>query len=149
MSERITVPVPLGKRRNSFPRFTKEQRKRRRASRERERLQTGALLNFALIATTTTTTKRGCGKRAEKEETTVGLSIEERIQGLVYLLSPALRVLSLVEWVVREKLELSGKKLRDLYDGQTGRQTSRPSAELLLKCRIRTPVCGVYDTVRT
>ena len=162
---------------------------------KREGLQD--LMNFTLTAATTTATKRGYGKRAKKEETTVELSIavernetaiaerkrelgwqvygtnglemklsqvvwayrgqyriendwsrlkgkslsltpmylqdEERIQGLVYLLSLALRMLTLVEWVVREKLEQSGKKLRDLYDGQPGRQTARPSAELLLK----------------
>ena len=61
------------------------------------------------------------------------LQDEVRIQGLVYLLSLALRVLTLVEWVVREHLRQEGSKLRDVYDGQPGRQTARPSAELLLK----------------
>jgi transposase len=58
---------------------------------------------------------------------------EGRIQGLVYLLSLALRVLCLVEWVVRERLRKDGTKLRDVYAGQPGRQTARPSAELLLR----------------
>jgi transposase len=61
------------------------------------------------------------------------LQDEGRIQGLVYLLSVALRVLSLVEWTVRERLRKGKTKLRDIYDGQPGRQTARPSAELLLK----------------
>ena len=61
------------------------------------------------------------------------LQDEGRIQGLVYLLSVALRVLSLVEWTVRERLHKEKTKLRDIYDGQPGRQTARPSAELLLK----------------
>ena len=61
------------------------------------------------------------------------LQDEGRIQGLVYLLSVALRVLSLVEWTVRERLQKEKTKLRDIYDGQPGRQTARPSAELLLK----------------
>jgi transposase len=61
------------------------------------------------------------------------LQDEHRIQGLVYLLSVALRVLSLVEWVVRERLRKEGTKLRGIYDGQAGRQTARPSAELLLR----------------
>jgi len=61
------------------------------------------------------------------------LQDEGRIQGLVYLLSVALRVLSLVEWAVRERLHQAKTKLRDIYDGQPGRQTARPSAELLLK----------------
>ncbi len=61
------------------------------------------------------------------------LQDEDRIQGLVYLLSVALRVLSLVEWVVRERLGKEGTKLRGVYEGQPGRQTARPSAELLLR----------------
>jgi transposase len=61
------------------------------------------------------------------------LQNEVRIQGLVYLLSVALRVLSLVEWEVRERLHKEKKKLRDIYAGQPGRQTARPSAELLLR----------------
>jgi transposase len=48
------------------------------------------------------------------------------------LLSLALRVLTLVEWVVRERLRQEGSKLRGVYVGQPGRQTARPSAELLL-----------------
>lgn len=61
------------------------------------------------------------------------LQDEVRIQGLVYLLSVALRVLSLVEWEVRERLRKGKAKLRDIYAGQPGRQTARPSAELLLR----------------
>jgi transposase len=60
------------------------------------------------------------------------LQDEGRIQGLVYLLSVALRVLSLVEWVVREGLRKEGAVLRGLYAGQPGRKTARPSTELLL-----------------
>jgi len=61
------------------------------------------------------------------------LQDEGRIQGLVYLLSVALRVLSLLEWLVRERLRKEETKLRDVYEGQPGRQTARPSAELLLR----------------
>jgi len=60
------------------------------------------------------------------------LTEEGRMMGLVLLLSLALRVLTLLEWQVREKLRQSGAKLRDIYPGQPGRQTSRPSAEMLL-----------------
>jgi transposase len=60
------------------------------------------------------------------------LQDEGRMQGLVYLLSLALRVLSLVEWVVRERLRKEGAKLQEVYAGQPGRKTARPSAELLL-----------------
>jgi transposase len=60
------------------------------------------------------------------------LQDEGRMQGLVYLLSLALRVLTLVEWGVRERLRQEGSKLQGIYAGQPGRQTARPSAELLL-----------------
>jgi transposase len=60
------------------------------------------------------------------------LQDEGRLQGLVYLLSLALRVLSLVEWVARERLRKEGSSLQEIYAGQPGRKTTRPSAELLL-----------------
>jgi transposase len=64
--------------------------------------------------------------------TPVYLQDEGRIQGLVSLLSLALRLLTLVEWVARERLRQEGAKLQGVYAGQPGRQTDRPSAELLL-----------------
>ena len=60
------------------------------------------------------------------------LQDEGRIQGLVHLLSLALRALTLVEWVVRERLREDGSKMQGVYAGQPGRKTARPSAELLL-----------------
>src|SRR6266545_2246411 len=65
--------------------------------------------------------------------TPVYLQDEARIQGLVYLLSVALRLLTLLEWEVRERLHQEGSKLQHLYAGQPGRRTARPSAELLLR----------------
>jgi transposase len=59
------------------------------------------------------------------------LQDEGRIQGLVHLLSLGLRVLTLLEWVVRDCLRKEGRKLEGLYAGQPGRKTDRPSAELL------------------
>jgi len=61
------------------------------------------------------------------------LSSERRMQGLVLLLTIALRVLTLLEWVVRRKLLQGEEKLKGLYPGQAGRQTDRPGAELLLR----------------
>jgi transposase len=60
------------------------------------------------------------------------LQDEGRMQGLVHLLSLALRVLSLLEWAVRERLRQEGAKLQGVYAGQAGRKTDRPGAELLL-----------------
>jgi transposase len=61
------------------------------------------------------------------------LQDEQRMQGLVHLLSLALRLLTLLEWVVRERLRKEGAKLQGIYAGQPGRKTARPSAELLLR----------------
>src|SRR4029453_12119432 len=59
--------------------------------------------------------------------TPVYLQDEERIQGLVYLLSLALRVLTLLEWAARERLRQKRARLQGVYAGQPGRQTDRPS----------------------
>jgi transposase len=61
------------------------------------------------------------------------LQEESRILGLVLLLSLALRLLTLLEWTVREKLQETKQTLKGLYAGQPGRQAKRPSAELLLR----------------
>jgi transposase len=61
------------------------------------------------------------------------LQDEGRIGGLVYLLSLAPRVLSLLEWATRARLRQEGEKLQGIYAGQPGRKTDRPSAELLLE----------------
>jgi transposase len=60
------------------------------------------------------------------------LQREERVEGLVHLLSIGLRLLTLLEFEVRRGLQESGEKLRGVYPGQAGRATRRPSAELLL-----------------
>jgi transposase len=64
--------------------------------------------------------------------TPLHLQDEVRIEGLVHLLSVALRVLTLLEWQVREGLRKDGSKLEGVYAGQSGRKTASPSAELLL-----------------
>jgi transposase len=61
------------------------------------------------------------------------LQEESRIQGLVLLLSLAVRVLTLLEGTVRQKLGQANKTLTGVYPGQPGRQARRPSAELLLR----------------
>ncbi len=61
------------------------------------------------------------------------LQYESRIHGLVLLLSLALRLLSVVEWTARKKLQESKETLKGLYPGQPGRVARNPSAELLLQ----------------
>jgi transposase len=61
------------------------------------------------------------------------LQSESRMAGLVMLLSLAVRLLALLEWQVRQKLQDSGESLKGVYPGQPGRQAKRPGAEMLLK----------------
>jgi transposase len=77
------------------------------------------------------------------------LQEEGRIQGLVHLLSLGLRVLTLLEWEVRERLRKEGKKLEGVYAGQPGRKTNRPSAELLLRAlqSLSVSVVKVKETI--
>jgi transposase len=58
---------------------------------------------------------------------------EDHAKGMVRLLSLALRVLTLVEHVVRRQLQTVGETLSGLYAGNPKRQTARPTAERLLK----------------
>jgi transposase len=60
------------------------------------------------------------------------LQNENRVIGLVNLLGVALRILTLMEFVVRRNLKKSEETLQDVYAGQAGRKTATPSAELLL-----------------
>jgi transposase len=58
---------------------------------------------------------------------------EDHIIGLVRLLSLALRLLTLVEFVVRRELQTHDEKLAGLYEGNPHRQTNRPTTERLLR----------------
>ncbi|HSG15349.1 MAG TPA: hypothetical protein VLE70_03370 [Anaerolineae bacterium] len=58
---------------------------------------------------------------------------EDHAKGMVRLLSLALRVLTLTEYVVRQKLHAAGETLTGLYAGNPKRQTARPTTERLLK----------------
>jgi transposase len=61
------------------------------------------------------------------------LQTESRVEGLIRLLSLALRLLILVEFVVRRQLEKAQGKLAGLYLGQATRATASPTAELILR----------------
>jgi transposase len=58
---------------------------------------------------------------------------EDHAKGMVRLLSLALRVLTLVEHVVRRGLQAVGETLSGLYAANPKRQTERPTTERLLK----------------
>ncbi len=58
---------------------------------------------------------------------------EDHAKGMVRLLSLALRVVTVVEHVVREALQAAGESLKGLYAGNPKRETARPTTERLLK----------------
>ena len=58
---------------------------------------------------------------------------EDHAKGLVRLLTLALRVLTVVEHVVRQRLQATGETLAGLYAGNPTRETARPTTERLLK----------------
>ena len=57
---------------------------------------------------------------------------EDQVQGLVHLLSLALRLLTLIEFVVRRHLKEEGEVLTGLYEGNPKKSTQRPTSEKLL-----------------
>lgn len=57
----------------------------------------------------------------------------DRIIGLMFLLNIALRVFTLMEFVVRQALVETQQSLAGLYDGNPKRKTDRPSTEKMLK----------------
>ena len=57
---------------------------------------------------------------------------EQRICGLMFLLTIALRVFTLMEFVVRRQLATEPQSLAGLYEGNPKRKTARPTAEKLL-----------------
>lgn len=79
--------------------------------------------------------ERGFGRLKGKSLglTPMYLDDEQRVKGLIRLLSVGLRILCLVEFTVRSALEVDQDKLAGLYAGNPKRATARPTAELLLR----------------
>ena len=77
---------------------------------------------------------------------------DDHATGLMRLLSIALRVLTLLEFVVRRQLKAEGATLAGLYAGNTKRETARPTAERLLEAFQEvtlTVVEGVHQVYRS
>ena len=72
-------------------------------------------------------------KRGQLPALPIFLANEERIIGLMFLLTIALRCFTLIEFQVRRSLLHLHTPLAGLYAGNPKRKTERPSAELLLK----------------
>ncbi len=61
------------------------------------------------------------------------LQKDDQIVGLIRLLSLALRVLTLIEFVVRKQLAEEGSSLKGIYAGNKNRKTETPRSETLLE----------------
>jgi transposase len=72
-------------------------------------------------------------KRGDLAALPIYLKYERRIRGLLVLLSVGLRLLTLVEFVVRRELEQSQAKIVGLYEGNRKRATARPTSERLFR----------------
>ena len=72
-------------------------------------------------------------KRGSKPALPIYFQNQDRITGLMFLLNLALRVFTLMEFVVRQALIETQQSLSGLYDGNPKRKTDRPSAEQMLK----------------
>jgi len=57
---------------------------------------------------------------------------EQRVVALICLLSIALRVLVLMQFVARRNLWQASATLKGIYPGQPGRQTAQPTTEMML-----------------
>ena len=57
---------------------------------------------------------------------------EQRVVALICLLSIALRVLVLMQFVVRRNLRQASATIKGIYPGQPGRQTAQPTTEMML-----------------
>ena len=71
-------------------------------------------------------------KRGALSALPICLQRDERIIGLMFLLTAALRLFTLMEFVVRRQLDQNKTELAGLYAGNPKRATRRPSTESLL-----------------
>ena len=71
-------------------------------------------------------------KRGQLPALPIYLSNQERIIGLMFLLTIALRCFTLIEFQVRRQLQTQQQELAGLYAGNPKRKTERPTAEQLL-----------------
>ena len=58
---------------------------------------------------------------------------DDQVTGLIHLLSLALRLLTLIEFVVRRQIHAQATSLTGLYPEQPKKQTDKPTAERLLR----------------
>jgi transposase len=92
--------------------------------------------------------ERGFGRLKGKplSLTPMYLQRSDHATGLIRLLTIGLRVLTLLEFVVRSKLSETGTHIAGLYAGNPKRRTSRPTAEALLRAFNYIDLIGFKET---
>ncbi|MEO0769176.1 MAG: DUF4277 domain-containing protein, partial [Cyanobacteria bacterium J06649_4] len=82
--------------------------------------------------------------------TPIFLAADQRVKGLIRLLSLGLRMLCLLEFSVRSELDSTRQELSGLYAGNPKRATAKPTAELLLRAfrGITLTVMKINDTLQ-
>lgn len=80
-------------------------------------------------------------KRGALPALPIFLQSDERIIGLMFLLTVALRLFTLMEFVVRRQLKQDKTELSGLYAGNPKRTTQRPSTESLLRAFAGITLC--------
>jgi len=95
--------------------------------------------------------ERGFGRLKGKplSLTPMYLQRDDHATGLIRLLTIGLRLLTLVEFVVRRRLTMEGSQLRGLYAGNPKRATARPTAELLLKAFQEITLTVIHEVGQT
>jgi len=58
---------------------------------------------------------------------------DDQIAGLTYLLTLAMRLLSLIQWTARRKLKRAGQTLAGLFDSRPNRATDQPTTRRMLR----------------
>lgn len=79
--------------------------------------------------------ERGFGRLKGKtlSLTPIYLDSDERVTGLIRVLTIALRVVTLLEFSARQSLKAVGEKLAGIYPGNPKRATASPTTEMMLK----------------
>jgi transposase len=95
--------------------------------------------------------ERGCGRLKGRplSITPMYLERDDHATGLIRLLSIALRVLTLLEFLVRRCLAQQGSELAGLYAGNPKRATARPTAERILEAFEHITLTVIREPPRT
>jgi transposase len=72
---------------------------------------------------------------------------DDQIEGLTYLLTLGVRVLTLLEFVIRRSLQTDKAKLPNLHPENRKKETDKPTAERILKAFSNISLTIIQDSV--